>query len=197
LPSEAFRGVGDAGILLNLFKNLWNAQGCVGVLLGYLLRLVSVFFQSRVSLAAQLLAAAGCSRRRSSADCAIGISGWRRNDRGAEPYLSWPVRPVCALAGCPSLHGHMQLETIKLSLRTCQLYSPRLVRYGLFVSSKEADRFFRGWTGVRTRDRAVTRPRECKQFAASFTASSLAAGAKQSLPPCRPLANPSGLRRQE
>jgi hypothetical protein len=53
--------------LLNLFKNLWNALGCVGELLGYLLRLVSVSFQSRVSLAARLLAAESqlgmCKRR--------------------------------------------------------------------------------------------------------------------------------------
>jgi hypothetical protein len=42
---------------LNLFKTLWNSLGCIGELLGYLLRFVSVFFQSRASLAARLLAA--------------------------------------------------------------------------------------------------------------------------------------------
>ena len=53
--------------LLNLIKNLWDALGCVGELLGYLLRFVSVFFQSRVSLADRLLAAESqvgmCKRR--------------------------------------------------------------------------------------------------------------------------------------
>jgi len=43
--------------VLNLFKNLWNALGCAGELLGYLLRFVSMFFQNHASLAARLLAA--------------------------------------------------------------------------------------------------------------------------------------------
>jgi hypothetical protein len=63
--------------LLNLFKNLWNALGCVGELLGYLLGFVSVFFQSRVSLAARLLAAEsqlGMCRRASSGVTAGGLS---------------------------------------------------------------------------------------------------------------------------
>ena len=44
----------------------------------------------------------------------------------------------------PSLQGHVQPRTIKLSLRTCKLCLPRLARYGLFVLSKEPDGLFRG-----------------------------------------------------
>jgi hypothetical protein len=53
--------------VLSLFGNLRNGLGCVGDLLGYLLRFASVFFQSRTSLAARLLAAESqlgmCTRR--------------------------------------------------------------------------------------------------------------------------------------
>ena len=53
--------------VLNLFGNLWNSIGCIGELLGYLLRFVSVFFQTRASLAAKLVAAESqlsvCKRR--------------------------------------------------------------------------------------------------------------------------------------
>ena len=53
--------------VLNLFRHLWNSIGCIGELLGYLLRFVSVFFRSRASLAARLLAAESqlsvCKRR--------------------------------------------------------------------------------------------------------------------------------------
>jgi hypothetical protein len=46
---------------------LWNALGCIVELLGYLLRFVSVFFRTRASLAARLLAAeiqlSMCKRR--------------------------------------------------------------------------------------------------------------------------------------
>ena len=53
--------------IIDLFGNLWNALRCVGELLGYLLRFVSVFFRSRTSLAARLLAAESqlgiCKRR--------------------------------------------------------------------------------------------------------------------------------------
>jgi hypothetical protein len=53
--------------VIDLIRNLWNALGCVGELLGYLLRFVSVFFQTRASLAARLLAAESqlgvCKRR--------------------------------------------------------------------------------------------------------------------------------------
>jgi len=42
--------------VLNLFGSLWDALRCVGELLGYLLRFVSVFFRSRTSPAARLLA---------------------------------------------------------------------------------------------------------------------------------------------
>ena len=53
--------------VINLLGNLWNALRCVGELLGYLLRFVSVFFRSRTSLAARLLAAESqlgmCKRR--------------------------------------------------------------------------------------------------------------------------------------
>jgi len=53
--------------VINLLRNLWNALGCVGELLGYLLRFVSVFFRSRSSLGARLLAAESqlgmCKRR--------------------------------------------------------------------------------------------------------------------------------------
>ena len=53
--------------IIDLFGDLWNVLRCVGELLGYLLRFVSVFFQSRASLAARLLAAESqlgmCKRR--------------------------------------------------------------------------------------------------------------------------------------
>ena len=53
--------------VIDLFRNLWNALRCVGELLGYLVRFVSVFFRSRTSLAARLLAAESqlgmCKRR--------------------------------------------------------------------------------------------------------------------------------------
>ena len=53
--------------VINLFRNLRNALGCVAELLGYLLRFVSVFFRTRASLAARLLAAESqlgtCKRR--------------------------------------------------------------------------------------------------------------------------------------
>ena len=44
--------------VIDLFESLWDALGCVGELLGYLLRFVSVFFRTRASLAARLLAPA-------------------------------------------------------------------------------------------------------------------------------------------
>jgi len=43
---------GHMNTVLNLFGNLRNGLGGIGELLGYLLRFVSVFFQSRTSLAA-------------------------------------------------------------------------------------------------------------------------------------------------
>jgi hypothetical protein len=46
---------GRMNTIIDLFRNLWNAPGCVAKLLGYLLRFVSVFFQSRASLAARLV----------------------------------------------------------------------------------------------------------------------------------------------
>jgi len=53
--------------IIDLFRDLWNAPECVCGLLGYLLRFVSAFFQSRASMAARLLAAesqlAMCKRR--------------------------------------------------------------------------------------------------------------------------------------
>jgi len=53
--------------VLNLFWNLRNGLGCVGELLGYLLRFAGVFFHTRASLAASLLAAESqlsiCKRR--------------------------------------------------------------------------------------------------------------------------------------
>ena len=53
--------------VIGLFGSLWNALGCVGELLGYLLRFVSIFFRTRASLAARLLAAESqlgmCKRR--------------------------------------------------------------------------------------------------------------------------------------
>jgi hypothetical protein len=53
--------------VFNVFRNLRNGLGCIVELLGYLLRFLSVFFQSRASLAARLLAAESqvgmCKRR--------------------------------------------------------------------------------------------------------------------------------------
>ena len=71
LRQVAIRGLswyrGRMNIVFDLFRNLWNAVGCIGEVLGYLLRFASVFFQSRASLAARLVAAesqlAVCKRR--------------------------------------------------------------------------------------------------------------------------------------
>ena len=41
--------------VFDLIRNLRIALGCIGELLGYLLRFVSVFLRSRTSLAARLL----------------------------------------------------------------------------------------------------------------------------------------------
>jgi hypothetical protein len=53
--------------IINLLRNLWKLLACIGELLGYLLRFVSAFFQTRTSLAARLLAAESqlgiCKRR--------------------------------------------------------------------------------------------------------------------------------------
>ena len=58
--------------LLNLFGKLRNGLGCIGELLGYFVRFVSVFFHTRASLAARLLAAdsqlAVCKRRMEQED---------------------------------------------------------------------------------------------------------------------------------
>ncbi len=43
--------------VLNLFGHLRNGFGCISKLLGYLLRFVSMFFCTRASLAARLVAA--------------------------------------------------------------------------------------------------------------------------------------------
>ena len=40
--------------VIDLFRDLWNSIGCIGELLGYVLRFVSVFFRSRTSPAARL-----------------------------------------------------------------------------------------------------------------------------------------------
>jgi transposase InsO family protein len=52
---------------IDLIRDLWNALRCVAGLLGYLLRFVSVFFRTRASLGARLLAAESqlgmCKRR--------------------------------------------------------------------------------------------------------------------------------------
>jgi len=57
--------------VLNVFRNLRNGLGCVAELVGYLLRFFSVFFQSRASLAARLVAA----------ESQLGMCK-QRNDRG-------------------------------------------------------------------------------------------------------------------
>ena len=53
--------------VIDLFRNLWKALACIGELLGYLLRFISAFFQTRASLAARLVAAESqlgiCKRR--------------------------------------------------------------------------------------------------------------------------------------
>jgi hypothetical protein len=53
--------------IFDLLRNLWNLLGCIGELLGYVLRFVSTFFQTRASLAARLVAAESqlgiCKRR--------------------------------------------------------------------------------------------------------------------------------------
>ena len=53
--------------IIDLLRNLWYLIGCIGELLGYVLRFVSAFFQTRASLAARLVAAESqlgiCKRR--------------------------------------------------------------------------------------------------------------------------------------
>lgn len=44
-------------IIIDLFRDLWNLLECIGEVLGYVLRFVSAFFQTRASLAARLVAA--------------------------------------------------------------------------------------------------------------------------------------------
>ena len=53
--------------IIDLLRNLWNLLACIGEVLGYVLRFVSVFFQTRASLASRLVAAEsqlGICRRR-------------------------------------------------------------------------------------------------------------------------------------
>jgi len=53
--------------IIDLFRSFWNLLACIGELLGYVLRFVSAFFQTRASLAARLVAAEsqlGICRRR-------------------------------------------------------------------------------------------------------------------------------------
>ena len=54
-------------IVFDVFLNLWNVLECVAELLGYLLRFISMFFRTRASMAARLLAAESqvgiCKRR--------------------------------------------------------------------------------------------------------------------------------------
>ena len=64
---------GCMNTVVALFRNLWNALGGIGELLGYLLRFVSVFFQSRASLVARLLAA----------ESQVGICRRRREQKGS------------------------------------------------------------------------------------------------------------------
>jgi hypothetical protein len=37
--------------IIDLFRNLWNLLACIGEMLGYLLRFVSMFFRTRVWMA--------------------------------------------------------------------------------------------------------------------------------------------------
>jgi len=59
-------------IISDLFRNLRNVLKCIGELLGCFLRFVSVFFRSRPSLGAKLVAAesqlAVCKRRAEQKD---------------------------------------------------------------------------------------------------------------------------------
>ena len=53
---------GRMNTVLNLFKNLWNLPACIGEMLGYFLRFVSMFFRTRASPAARLVANAPSKR---------------------------------------------------------------------------------------------------------------------------------------
>ena len=96
--------------VLNLFRNIWNLLACIGELLGYLLRFISVFFQPRASLAASLVAAESqlsvCKRR-------VEQKGFPRFRFTTGFRLLWVVLP----SPSPSLHGHIWPKTIKLQLR--------------------------------------------------------------------------------
>jgi hypothetical protein len=83
--------------IIGLFLNLWNAMACVGELLGYVLRFVSAFFQTRASLAARLVAA----------ESQLGICKRRTEQKGSPRFrftagfrlLGRPVQVLGALAG--------------------------------------------------------------------------------------------------
>jgi hypothetical protein len=72
---------------IDLFANFWNALRCVGGLLAYFLRFISVFFRSRASLAARLLAAverklSGKSRlSRAVQSVGTGLDSVRKGER--------------------------------------------------------------------------------------------------------------------
>ena len=61
--------------VIDLLPNLWNLLACIGELLGYLMRFVSAFFQTRASLAARLVAelAEGIDHAHRLGDCRPGL----------------------------------------------------------------------------------------------------------------------------
>ncbi|MCY2930535.1 MAG: hypothetical protein NTV86_13755 [Planctomycetota bacterium] len=75
-----FRYQGRMNTVLNVCKNLWSTLGCVGELLGYLLRFVSALFRTRASLVTRHFPAAS-SQERSGFSCRL-CSGFRRRLRG-------------------------------------------------------------------------------------------------------------------
>ena len=85
LSRNAGRRWGSFHIVIGLFGNLCNALRCVGELLGYLLRFVSVFFRSRTSLAARLLAA----------ESQLGMCKRRIEQKQQERYVLKLDGPLC------------------------------------------------------------------------------------------------------
>jgi len=82
---------GRMNTIIYLFLNPWNAMGCIGELLGYLLRFVSVFFQTRASVAARWW-----PQRASWAYASGGRS------RRALPGSGSPPAFGCCGSSCPS-----------------------------------------------------------------------------------------------
>ena len=95
--------------IIGLFQNLRNTLGCIGELLGYVLRFVSAFFQTRASLAARLVAA----------ESQLGICKRRTEQKGSPRFrftagfrLLWVVLSKFWASVVHTLFGHAEPKKI-------------------------------------------------------------------------------------